>query len=155
MKVLRSSRLAGFSCLVLAALVSTANADVPAKHPYYLHALTDLRTAHWLIEHQPGDLAVSAQEHVAATAIDAALADIKRASIDDGKDTDDHVPVDAPNEVPGHLREALELLRHAHDDIGREKDDSGTRGLRNRAIRHVDAAIHATERAVSDTDHHP
>ncbi|MEH2129414.1 MAG: hypothetical protein V7K86_01855, partial [Nostoc sp.] len=36
----------------------SAYADLPGKHPYYLHALTDLRTARWLLEHRPGDAAV-------------------------------------------------------------------------------------------------
>ena len=31
--------------LLLLALPLAANADLPGKHPYYLHALTDLRTA--------------------------------------------------------------------------------------------------------------
>jgi hypothetical protein len=134
-------------------LAFVANADVPGKHPSYLHALSDLRTARWLMEHQPGDFAIRAQEDVATTDIDAALADIKRASIDDGKDTHDHVPLDAPNELPGHLRKALELLQHAHADIAQEEDDSMTQGLRNRAIKHVDAAIQATERAISNSEH--
>ncbi len=150
MKGQHNSTLAGFWLIVFAAPTLTAYADAPTEHAYYLHALTDLRTARWLIEHQPGDVAVSAQEHAAAAGIDAALADIRRASIEDGKDTDDHVPVDAPNELPGHLQQALKLLRHAHDDIEREKEDAATHGLRSRAIRHVNAAIRATERAISN-----
>ena len=34
--------------LTLVAL--TANADLPGKHPYYLHALSDLRAARWMLE---------------------------------------------------------------------------------------------------------
>jgi len=155
MKVLRSPGLARFSSIALAAIALTAIAAAAAEHRYYLHALSDLRTAQWLIEHDPGEGAVSAQEHVAAADIDAALADLRRASIDDGKDAHDHVAVDAPNELPGNLHEALELLRHARADIQREQDDSATHGLRNRATRLVDAAIRATERALSHREHRP
>ena len=76
---------------LLALVALTANADLPGKHPYYLHALSDLRAARWMLEHRPGDAAVSGQEDVAITEIDAAIGEIKRASIDDGKDIHDHV----------------------------------------------------------------
>ena len=49
---------------LLALVTLTANADLPGKHPYYLHALSDLRAARWMLEHRPGDAAVSGQEDV-------------------------------------------------------------------------------------------
>lgn len=155
MKVVRAPALARFSSTALAAIALTATAAAAAEHRYYLHALSDLRAAQWLIEHEPGEGAVSAQEHVAAADIEAALGDFRRASIDDGKDAHERVPVDAPNELPGHLHEALEFLRHARADIQREQDDPATHGLRNRATRHLDAAIRATEGAVSHREHPP
>jgi hypothetical protein len=127
-----------------------ANADLPGKHPFYLHALSDLRTARWMLEHRPGDAAVSGQEDVAISEIDAAIGEIKRAAIDDGKDIHDHPRVDAPNDRPGRLHKALELLRKTHSDVAREEDDPMTRGLRNRAVGHIDGAIHATEIAIRD-----
>jgi len=48
----------------MAALPSAAQ-DLPGRHPGYLHALTDLRTARWLLSHQPGDPRVYADEDVA------------------------------------------------------------------------------------------
>jgi hypothetical protein len=136
-----------FGLLLLPVL---AQADLPGKHPYYLHALSDLRTARWMLEHRPGDAAVSAQEDVAITEIDAAIGEIKRAAIDDGKDIHDHPQVDVPKDHPGHLHKALELLRKVHADVAREEDDPVTRGLRNRAVGHIDVAIHATEKAIAD-----
>jgi hypothetical protein len=127
-----------------------ANADLPGKHPYYLHALSDLRTARWMLEHRPGDAAVSANEDAAITEIDAAIGEIKRAAIDDGKNVNDHPNVDVAADRPGHLHKALELLRKVHADVAREEDDPATRGLRNRAVGHIDGAIHATERAIRD-----
>jgi hypothetical protein len=135
----------------LLALVSlTANADLPGKHPYYLHALSDLRAARWMLEHRPGDAAVSGQEDTAIVEIDAAIGEIKRAAIDDGKDIHDHPPVQGPNDHPGRLHKALELLRKVHSDVAREEDDPMVKGLRNRAVGHIDGAIHATELAVRD-----
>jgi hypothetical protein len=138
------------SALVLAAAPFAANADLPGKHPHYLHALTDLRTARWMLEHRAGDAAVSGQEDVAITAIDAAIGEMKKAAVWDGKDIHDHLPVDAPADHPGRLHKALELLREAHGDVAREEDDPATRGLRDRAVGHVDEAIHATEHAIGD-----
>ena len=135
----------------LLALVSLgANADLPGKHPYYLHALSDLRAARWMLEHRPGDAAVSGKEDVAITEIDAAIGEIKRAAIDDGKDLHDHPAIDAPNDRPGRLHKALELLRKVHSDVAREEDDPMVKGLRNRAVGHIDGAIPATEGAVKD-----
>ena len=127
-----------------------ANADFPGKHPYYLHALSDLRTARWMLEHRPGDAAVSANEDVAVNEIDAAIREIKHAAIDDGKNVNDHPNVDVPGDRPGHLHKALELLRKVHSDVAREEDDPAAKGLHDRAVGHVDAAIHATERAIGD-----
>jgi hypothetical protein len=137
-----------FSGLLLLPLL--ANADLPGKHPAYLHALTDLRTARWMLEHRPGDAAVSANEDIAITEIDAAIREIKHAAIDDGKNLNDHPNVDVPADRPGHLHKALELLRKVHSDVAREEDDPVTRGLRDRAVGHIDGAIHATERAIGD-----
>jgi hypothetical protein len=127
-----------------------AHADLPGKHPAYLHALSDLRTARWMLQHRPGDAAVSANEDVAVAEIDKAIGEIKRAAIDDGKNINDHPNMDAPSDRPGHLHKALELLRKVHSDVAREEDDPATRGLRDRAVHHIDAATHATERAIRD-----
>src|ERR1700728_2026822 len=130
-----------FSGLLLLPLF--ANADLPGKHPAYLHALTDLRTARWMLEHRPGDAAVSGNE-------DAAISEIKHAAIDDGKNVNDHPNVDVTADRPGRLHKALELLRKVHSDVAREEDDPATRGLRDRAVGHIDGAIHATEHAIGD-----
>src|SRR3984885_8255625 len=115
----------------LLALVSlAANADLPGKHPYYLHALSDLRTARWMLEHRPGDAAVSGHEDVAIQQIDGAINDIKKASIDDGKDIHDHPKVDVPNDHPGRLHKAKELLEKVHSDVNREEDDPTAKGLK-------------------------
>jgi hypothetical protein len=138
--------------LLLLALPLAANADLPGKHPYYLHALSDLRTARWMLEHRPGDAAVSAQEDVAIAEIDKTIGEIKKAAIDDGKDIHDHPQVDVPGDHPGRLHKSLELLRKVHSDIDREEDDPMTRGLKDRAVHHLDEAIHANEHAIRDVE---
>lgn len=140
--------------LLLAALIPLGAAadDLPGRHPAYLHALTDLRAARWLIEHRPGDARVSGDEDVAITRIDEAIGEIKRAAIEDGKNIQEHPPVDMRLDNRGRLHRAEELLRKVHDDIAREEDDPLTRGLRDRAVRHVDDALDATHRAIADAE---
>ncbi|HTC44852.1 MAG TPA: hypothetical protein VK696_07380 [Steroidobacteraceae bacterium] len=151
MKIANKPLLAGF--LLALTLPFAANADLPGKHPAYLHALTDLRTARWMLEHRPGGAGVSSHEDVAVAEIDAAIGEIKKAAIDDGKNLQDHPSVDMPNNRPGRLHKALELLHKVHSDVAREEDDPMTRGLRDRAVGHIDAAIHATDGALKDAEH--
>lgn len=150
MRIKCLSMLSGL--LLLLVLPLAANADLPGKHPYYLHALSDLRTARWMLEHRPGDAAVSAQEDVAIAEIDKTIGEIRKAAIDDGKDIHDHPQVDAPADHPGRLHKSLELLRKVHSDIDREEDDPVTRGLKDRAVHHLDEAIHANEHAIRDVE---
>src|SRR5271163_1224799 len=139
-----------FALLFAAVLPLAAHADLPGKHPAYLHALSDLRDARWKLEHRPGDAAVSGQEDVAITEVDKAIGEIKKAAIDDGKNLEDHPPVQGINDRPGRLHKAAELLRKVHGDVAREEDDPFTKGLRDRAIMHIDEALHATEHAIGD-----
>ncbi len=105
-----------------------------------------------MLEHRPGDAAVSAHEDEAISEIDRAIAEIKRAAIDDGKNIHDHPSVDVPNDYRGRLHRAAELLRKVRSDTYREEDNPTARGLRDRAIAHIDAALRATERAIHDVE---
>jgi hypothetical protein len=138
--------------VALALLPLVAQADLPGRHPYYLHALSDLRAARWLLEHRPGDAQVSGEEDVAIQQIDAAIGEIKAAAIDDGKDLRDHPRIDVPDNHPGRLHKAAEILRKVRGDVGREEDDPTAQGLKRRALDHVDAALHATDNAIHDAD---
>lgn len=140
--------------LFLLALLCAACASQPqpSKHPAYLHALSDLRTARWMLEHRPGDAAVSAHESEAIGEIDHAIAEIRRAAIDDGKNIHEHPAADMPNDYRGRLHKAADLLRKTRADTAREEDNPSARGLRNRALGHIDAALHATEGAIHDVE---
>jgi hypothetical protein len=105
-----------------------------------------------MLEHRPGDAAVTVHEDEAITEIDRAIAELRRAAIDDGKNLHDHPSADAPNDYRGRLHRAAELLRKVRADTFREEDNPAARGLRDRAIGHVDAALHATERAIHDVE---
>jgi len=128
-----------------------AQADTPGQHPFYLHALSDLRGARWEINHRPGNWAMSVHENEALREIDAAIHELKNASIDDGKNPEDHPPVDERPDHVGRLHAAHDLLMQAHSDVAREEDDPMARGLQHRALEHIDAAMHETDRAIHDS----
>jgi hypothetical protein len=123
-----------------------AFADLPGRHPGYLHSLTDLRTARWLLSHQAGDAKVYGDEDVAITEINAAIGEIKKASIDDGKNLDDHPNVDV-SEHGSRLLRSMEALKKARADIAGEEDNPEVRDLRHRAFDHIDRALSAASKA--------
>lgn len=132
---------------VTAALTSmSALADLPGKHPAYLRALTDLRTARWFLNHQPGDAKVYGDEDVGIREIDAAIGEIKHAAIDDGKDLNDHPNVDV-KEHGSRLLKAIETLHKAKADLAQEEDNPTIHELRHRAEEHIDRAIKAADHA--------
>ena len=135
--------------MVIAAPLAVNAQQLPGKHPGYLHALADLRTARWFLYHQPGDAKVSGSEDVAITEIDAAIGEIKRAAIDDHKDLNDHPNVDV-QEHGSKLLRSIETLKKAKDDISKEEDNPEARELRHKAHEHIDRAIKAAEKAHAD-----
>jgi hypothetical protein len=122
-------------------------ADTPGRHPAYLHALTDLRDARAHLEHFSSDPVDHEEEH-AIENIDKAINEIKRAAIMDGKDIQDHMPVDAHLNRSGRFHRALELLDKAKRDVSGEEDQPDTQGLQLRVIHHIDEAHHSVQHAI-------
>jgi hypothetical protein len=128
-------------------MMTSAKPAPPREHPAYLHALTDLRHARAHLE-RPGGGELKEQEREAIREIDVAIAEIKKAAIDDGKDLNDHPPVDAKMDWRGRLHRALELVNKAHHDVSEEEDNQFAQGLQQRAIEHIDRAHHHIEEAI-------
>jgi hypothetical protein len=122
----------------------------PPQHPAYLHALSDLHAARWLIEHRPGDWVQTSDEQESVQQIDVAIFEIKRAAFDDGKNANARPPVDEHPDNRGRIRQASQFLIKARADIASEEDNGFANGLRDRAIGHIDAAIHAAHRVFKD-----
>ena len=135
------------ACAVLL-LSAFAAADTPGAHPAYLHALTDLRHARAHLSMETPNVRVDVDEQRAIAEIDAAIGEIKEAAIDDGKSLNDHPPVDAGMDRPGRLRRALELLDSAHHDIDEREQDVFAKGLKHRALHHIDEARKAVHHAI-------
>jgi hypothetical protein len=147
----RFTSLAVAACIVLAAAPVPAHADQPGKHPAYLHALTDLRHARAHVERRGGDPEMKWDEKVVIREIDGAIREIKEAAIEDGKDLQDHPPVDAKMDFTGRLHRALELLHKAEKDCREEEDNNFAHGLQKRALEHIREAIRFTEQGIANS----
>jgi len=148
---MRTVRYCALLTLFVAACAALTLADEPGRHPAYLHALSDLRDARAHLERMTPSDRIDAEQQHAIDEIDRAIWEIKQAAIDDGKNLNDHPPVDTRLERRGRYHRALELLDKAHNDIAREEDDQWVRGLRNRAIHHIDEARRIVDHIVVQT----
>jgi hypothetical protein len=137
-----------FGLLLFAPAMLSASPALPGSHPAYLHALTDLRDARAHLERPDGG-ELREQEKKAIHEIDDAINEIKKASIDDGKNLNDHPPVDTHMPWDGRLHRALQLLDKARQDISQEEDNRFAQGLQERAFIHIDKAHHHVEEAIS------
>src|SRR5580693_2559031 len=153
---MKIQRLFCVCAVLLLGLFGTSKANAAGssnafdQHPAYLHALSDLRAARWLIEHRPGDWAQTNDEVEAVRQIDAAINDIRKAAFNDGKNPNDHPPVDENPDHRGRIHEALQYLNKARADISHEEDNAFANGLRDRAIGHIDGAIRASRHVFNE-----
>ena len=77
-------------------------------------------------------------QRAAVDEIDHAINEAKRAAIDDGKNIDDHPPIDRGLGWEGRFRKAMELLDSANRDLSFEEDNrnaSAWRGARRIFVR--------------------
>jgi len=139
----------GFAMMGVTAMTSgTAVAQqVPGPHPHYLRALSDLRMARAYLHDNWAWEPVRRDDDHAIREINAAIDEIKHASIDDGKDLDDHPRIDVHLTPQNRFAKANELLWAAHQDLAKAEDVPQARGLRDRALGHVDAAHEIVDQA--------
>ncbi len=128
-------------------VVAPTWADTPGRHPAYLHALSDLRDARAHLEHFSSEPVNQEEEH-AIEHIDKAIGEIKRAAIMDGKNIQEHMPVDAHLNRHDRYRKAMELLDKAQRDVSGEEDQPDTQGLQLRVIHHIEEAKHSVRHAI-------
>lgn len=117
-------------------------------HPHYLKALSNLRAARWQVEHRPGNWTQTVDEVNAVKRIDETINEIKKASIDDGKDFNDHPKQAEVQDHVGRLHKAIEYLRKAKEEINMEEDNGFAQGLQARALKHINEAISLLEKAI-------
>ena len=135
------------------AAVALAVVSMPAlqaqQHPHYLHALSDLRYARALLN-RPEYWTVAVDQKEAISRIDRAIGEIKRASIDDHKNLNDHPAPDPSWNRVGYLHKSIELLESVERDLRFEEDNYASLGWRAAAQQHVHQALELTRRALND-----
>jgi len=143
--------LAGLLC----ALAFVPGTSAQQKHPDYLHALADMRMARSYVASWPtGKLHEGQQEGQKEILgdIDAAIDELKKASIDDGKSLNDHPPIDANLFWNDDLRRARELLQQARKDAGQQEDDLVAAKLQSRVLHHINKAIRRIDEVRADNN---
>jgi len=122
----------------------------PAVHPRYAQAISDLRYARALLFR--GDWRpVMRDQRAAVEEIDRAIGEARRAAIDDGKNPDDHPPIDRGFGWEGRFRKAMELLDSAERDLSFAESNGAAAGWRNAAIANVRAAKGFVAKAMRDS----
>ncbi len=142
-----TSRLVLLALSVVAPQMATAR--LFEKHPGYIHAMSDLRYARYLVA-RPDQPNVDNDENNAVREIDACLNDLTRASINDGKNPNDHPWPDLGIDFKGRLHKAVDALNKAYHDMDKEEDDPYNRGLQQRAVAHVERARAFVKKAIHD-----
>ncbi len=122
----------------------------PAVHPAYLHAISDLRYARALLYREDWR-PVMRDQRAAVDEIDHAIAEAKRAAIDDGKNPDDHPPIDRGLGWEGRFRKAMELLDSAERDLSSGESNGAAAAWRNAALGNVRNAKAFVGKAMRDS----
>jgi hypothetical protein len=138
-------------CTVMAIMTCFCfNAANAQHHDGYVRALKNLRQAHWLLDHRPGNWAQSADERQAESLIEAAVTEINSASVQDGKGWAYRPDFQEVTDRPGRLRQVIGLLKAAKQDVLMEHDVNGGYDARGHAIQQLDGAIAAANNAIAD-----
>jgi hypothetical protein len=139
----------GMTLIAAAALLAPAGMHAQGRHPRYLRARTDLRTAQ-LLARVREERNVTRNLEAAAIEIEAAIHEVDNAAVLDRKDLIDRPPIDANLARKDRFRKIVDLLRSARADIEHEEDNPNARGWRDAAFRHIDEALNAVHRAAVD-----
>jgi len=130
--------------------VSAAALPRSGIHPRYLSALSDLRYARALLW-RPDFREVMRDQRAAVEEIDRAIGEARRAAIDDGKNIDDHPPIDARMGWEGRFRKAMELLDHARGDLSFVETNMAAAPWRDAARANVEHARALVEKTMRDS----
>ncbi len=140
---------AALAAVLAATLGAPVLADTPGPHPYYVHALSDLRRAAAL-ENHPDETNVVAEQRDALADIRTAIGAAAQAARDDRKDLGDRFPVDGPQDRRSRLLQARSILADALRDLQRPEANPAAVVLRDEAADATRQAIGATDAALRD-----
>ncbi len=122
----------------------------PSVHPAYLHAISDLRYARALL-YRPDWGPVMRDQRAAVDEIDHAIGEAKRAAIDDGKNPEDHPPIERGLGWEGRFRQAMDLLNSAERDLSTGESNGAAAAWRNNSLANVRNAKAFVGKAMRDS----
>jgi hypothetical protein len=142
-------RFPALALVALISIVAPGMMNAQGRHPAYLRARSDLRSAQYLmrVREEPN---VAHNLVQADREVEAAIHEIDRAAILDHKDLEDHPRIDTSLERRGRFEKVVALLRSARADLGREEDNGRSRAWRDAAYSHIDLALEHIHRAARD-----
>jgi hypothetical protein len=138
--------------LIAATAPMGVQAEVRGPHPAYLHALSDLRAARHYLNDGWAWTPEMHDDYAVIQQIDAAIDEIKKAAVDDGKGPNDRFFINTHLSPRERFQKAKELLSSAQNDLLRAGDIPSAPGFKERAIGHVGEA-HRIVDAAEETAH--
>jgi hypothetical protein len=146
-------KLALLGTMVALTLPVAAQAQWWNQHPGYLHALSDIRTAYWLIAHEDAsNPAMRGDEIQAGRELHAAYDEMAHAAVSDGRNIDDQPPPDfAWGTHNDRLHKALDLVHRAYAELDGEEENPQAAGLRQRAKGHLSDSSRLIGKAMRDS----
>jgi len=145
-----SIRTIGFGILLAVSTIfayGTANAQ--EQHPHCRQALFDLLSARLMLMQHIDGKPMTHNEKEALRQINVVIRDINDASVGNGTGPNNH-----PNPLKNEsgtttIKQCINFLRKAKDELSREEDNQFANGLRDRSIKNCDEAIKFVEQEKS------
>ncbi|MGA2249625.1 hypothetical protein [Terracidiphilus sp.] len=150
---MKLSKIIIMSGMLFALSLGSGIAAHAQEHPQYLHALSDLRLMRSYLDKQTPDEHMDDEANSAIREIDAAIEQIKGASIDDHKDLHNEMPVDAKLTYSDRFRKARESGDAAWHDVDQAEDNGSVKGLKHRALDHIEKANHIVDHMMKRYQH--
>ena len=122
--------------------------EMPGTHPSYLHAVTELQTAQWLIVHRRGSAIVEGFETAALQNIAKAISDTRNAAMIDGKNLGSSPPSNTMSHESRRMWLARDNLVQARYDLTRLEENPSAFGARDMVVQDVDQALSAVQQAI-------
>jgi hypothetical protein len=150
---MKVSKIILFSGILFALGVGGRMVAQAQEHPQYLHALSDLRMMRGYLDRQTPDEHLDDEATAAIHEIDAAMEQIKAASIDDHKDVHADMPTDAKLSYTDRYRKARDFGDAAWHDVDQAEDNGSVKGLKHRALDHIEKANHIVDHMMKRYQH--
>jgi hypothetical protein len=126
--------IAFFSSFAISSI--SCHAESSGAHPAYLHALSNLRLMRAYLDRATADERIDDESLIAIDEIDSAIHEINIAAIDDGKNLQDHPPIDLHISRTDRFNRAIEAGNTALNEI-KSEDDTSLETLKHHTIDHI------------------